>query len=135
MQKMQGFSFKELFITLSVLVLFGLLAYPAYQNFSRRLVYADILKSTEPYKLSIVECYKKNKGLKECDSGKNQIAKNIFEIGPIESLTVTVGIITVIPKEQSGILHSDNYILTPIVKDGELQWIASGKAITNAYAS
>lgn len=135
MHKIQGFSVIELFIAFAILTALGMIAYPAYQNFSRRLTFAEILKDVEAIKLSISECYKKNNGLTECDSGKNHITNNIFNTGFIKSLTVTDGVITVIPKEVSGILQSDNYILTPVIKNGELQWTASGKAISNAYVS
>ncbi|HEX2549365.1 MAG TPA: hypothetical protein VHM20_06025 [Gammaproteobacteria bacterium] len=135
MRQMLRFSFKELIIAIIVIGLLGTIAYPAYQNFSRRLVYAEILKNLEPLKVSIAECYKVQKKLSECDSGKNHIANNIQKTGPIELLSVTDGTITVIPTESNGILQSDNYILTPMIKNGEIQWIASGKAILNAYAS
>ena len=134
MQKMLGFSLTELSISFLVIGLLGLVAYPAYQNFSRRLTYAEILKNIESYKSSISECYNTRKTFSECDSGKNHIANNIQQTNLIESLSVVNGTITVIPKAQNGILPSDNYILTPVIKNNEVQWIATGKAIANAYA-
>jgi type IV pilus assembly protein PilA len=135
MLKAQGFSLLELLIAALIISTLAAIAYPAYQNFSRRLIYAELLKSTEPIKTSVSACYKTQKSLIDCDSGKNHIAKNIKPDGLIQSVTVQDGVITIVPAENKGILRSDNYVLTPIVKDGEIQWKSSGKAIENAYAS
>jgi type IV pilus assembly protein PilA len=130
-----GFTFTELIISLGVLLVLGAIAWPAYNNFTRRTYYGDILTALAPYKTGVIACFQDTHALAKCNGGVNHIPANILaEKGPIASVKVYAGIIAAEPVPHDGVLARDTYVLTPTIQGNTLNWVSSGGAIQHGYA-
>jgi type IV pilus assembly protein PilA len=135
MKAAKGSMIVELIITTGIVIVLIAIAIPAYQRYTRRTDFHDIVKATAPYKLGVVECYKKIKKLSGCHTGTNHIpAAPKANTDGIASLSVKNGVITVIPVAQNGVDSDDTYILTPAIANSAIVWTSSGPAVTKHYA-
>ncbi len=129
-----GFTLLEVMITLAIIAIIAVIAIPAYQNYTRKAYYAEIVQAAAPYKLAVAECYHILGSLKDCDSGHHGISnQGQHSRGNIQSISVTSGQITVIPLEKNGLKTEDSYILTPKIENDTLIWERSGGGIIAGY--
>lgn len=130
-----GFSLIELLITLMIIAILTAIAIPAYQNYTRRAYFSEIVLALQPFKLGVVECFTKTSTLDECNSGINGIPEALTQAeGAVQSIDVEAGIITATPVTQHGINAEDTYILTPTPTGTKLTWIASGIAVSRGLS-
>lgn len=126
----QGFTWIELIITITILVVLGAIAIPSYQNYNRKAYYMELVQAAEPYKIAVIECEKKFKTFTGCNAGSNGIPKppSIYPKGAVSFIDVTNGIITITPVSAHGILISDTYVLIPSLDPttGTVNWTTSG---------
>lgn len=131
----QGYSFIELIIVICVIIILGAITWPFYKNYMKRYHYKPIVQALEPIKTAISDCYEKFETLSHCDGGQHHIPANLIKPqGPIASLTIKAGVITVTPVAYDGIHMTDTYILTPVIHDHTLSWVSSGMGVVNGYA-
>ena len=131
---MRGFTLFEVMIALAIIAILAVIAIPAYQNYTRKAHYAEIVQATLPYKLAVTECYHISGGLKDCLSGSHGIPQpKQHASGNIQSILVTSGQITVTPLEKNGLRTEDTYILTPRIEEDVLIWERSGGGISAGY--
>lgn len=129
-----GFTIKELFITLLVLVGLGYFAYPAFMNYKARVYFSDIVQATTPYKARVLACFQAHKKLLLCNSGTQSIPAVLSTPkGVISNIYVKQGIITVVPVGNKNVLSTDIYVLTPIVSGTSLRWTSSGAAVNKGF--
>lgn len=123
-----------------VIAIIGLLAgiaIPGYQQYTRRDYYEEeIVSATLPYRAAVEHCAQTLGTTAACNAGVYNIPTGIKNgPGPIESLSVTNGVILVKPTEKNGILSTDIYVLTPTLDAKKnVSWIASGSAVAKGYA-
>lgn len=131
----QGFTLIELMITIAIVGILAAIAIPAYQDYTRRARYSEIVLATAPYKQGVAECYQDNDALAPCDAGSNGIPAAITVAeGLVSALGVTNGQITVTPVATFGITASDTLTLTPTATAGRrITWAVSGGALTAGY--
>ena len=90
----------------------------------------SIISETEPFKMAVAECAADNRTLTGCDSGKQGIPEKVDSSKSVASITVTNGVITVVPLTQNGFLGSDTLILTPtLTSDSSVAWVMSGELL------
>ncbi|OGT47780.1 MAG: pilus assembly protein PilA [Gammaproteobacteria bacterium RIFCSPHIGHO2_12_FULL_41_15] len=137
--KQTGFSLMELIIVIAIIGILVAVAVPSYKNYTRRAHYTEIIQASAPYKTGIEQCYQLIGELDNCNAGENGVPNNIAESegrGLVNHITVTNGgVITITPREKSGITSSDTYILTPSIENHYLTWTISGGATEKGYAS
>jgi|SRR5579872_2681264 len=129
-----GFVFRELFITLAVILGLFALAFPAYHDYMRRDYYKEIVEATTPFKLAVNKCFKKLKTFTGCNTENHLIpAYTRKSHSAVASINVVNGVITVVPVAQDGILTTDTYVLTPKIVNDELTWMPSGNGLSHGY--
>lgn len=125
----------ETIILVAIIIVIAAIAVPSYQKYVRRSHYNEIVNATIPYQAAVVGCVQNTGTLSSCNAGTHHIPDAITTKGAIASLSVTDGIITIIPVAKNGLLESDTYILTPtITHNGTVSWLSSGGSVKKGYA-
>jgi type IV pilus assembly protein PilA len=133
-----GFTLMELMIVIAIIGILVAIAIPSYKNYTRRAHYSEIVQAASPYKVGIEECFQMLGGLNNCQAGQNGIPPMIAHgkgSGLIDELSVSSGIIKIIPQEKYGILSVDTYELIPKIENDILVWSSGGGGVTKGYAN
>src|SRR5689334_9068638 len=104
MRKLKGFTLIELMITVAIIGTLAAIAIPAYQDYTRRARFTEVINLTAPFKQSVAECLNNTGTAASCDAGSNNVSANLGTTGIVSSLTVVDGVITVTPQAANGIL-------------------------------
>ena len=109
------------------------LAAHAYHN---RQAMQALLPALRPYQAGIEQCFHHTNSLHACNQRSRQIPAPITAKAhhpSIESLTVTHGKITMIPRQQHGLTDDDALVLTPHVVGSKIAWQKAGGSVENGY--
>ncbi len=132
--KERGFSLIEVMILIAIIGIIVAIAIPAYQNYTRRAHYSEIVLAMAPFKSSVITCVQKLGKLQGCTSGRNGVPAAIDKQGGINSLTVKNGEITIIPLIAHGITEKDTLVATPtLTANKQINWMLTGGAVDKGY--
>lgn len=133
----QGFTLIELMIVVAIIGILASVAMPAYQNYTKKAKFTEVVLATSPYKMAIEICAQTLGTLTGCKNATNGIPANISgeTKGYVASVAVTddTGVITATATTNGG-LNGETYILTPTVVSGRLVWSVNGDTSTGATA-
>lgn len=142
----QGFTLIELMIVVAIIGILAAIAIPAYQNYTLKARYAEVVSAASPYKLAIEVCAQSG----DCASAGNFTAAAFPVTAGVPTAagtaaglpTVTssstlmapagysvtaatnVATITLTPTAANGIVAGDTYILTGTLgTDGKINWV------------
>lgn len=107
----KGFTLIELMIVVAIIGILAAVALPAYQTYTQKAAFSEVILATGPYKSAVEVCSLTN-AITECDLGTNGIPGTTTSQA-VASVAVADGVITVTPNAFKGIAVGDTYTLTP----------------------
>jgi len=110
-QTQAGFTLIELMIVVAIIGILAAVALPAYQNYTKKATFSEVILATGPYKAGVEVCSLTHK-LDECDTGKKGVPASASST-LVNKVDVTDGTIVVTPNAVKGIVATDFYQLKP----------------------
>ena len=142
MKSMKGFTLIELMIVVAIIGILASVALPAYNQYTAKSKFAEVVAATQAVKTAIDVCYQIEGDLDVCDAADNgsvDAAENSAFAGQyVDSVVVTAdtGEITATAISTNG-LGGETYILTPTETSGTaagtLTWAATGTCFDNGF--
>ena len=112
MKKQSGFTLIELMIVVAIIGILAAVALPAYQDYTKRARYAEIINMAGGVKVAVELCVQEAGGvLTNCgtgtgatsEQGVNSAATTGASNAAVATIAVAAGVITVTPTEANGI--------------------------------
>jgi type IV pilus assembly protein PilA len=107
----KGFTLIELMIVVAIIGILAAVALPAYQQYTAKAAYAEVILAVTPYKTAVGVCVLKQP-IDNCDLGINGVPLTTTSYA-VASVAVVDGAITVTPNAVKGIKAANTYIMTP----------------------
>jgi type IV pilus assembly protein PilA len=137
----QGFTLIELMIVVAIIGILAAVALPAYQDYTKRARYSEIISVGNSVKTAVSLCIQESGGTLAAacssttgsDQGVITAASTAAGSDLLTSAAVASGTITMTPVAANGIVAGDTYILTPnVATGGQVNWsnAASGGGAT-----
>ncbi len=141
-QMQKGFTLIELMIVVAIIGILAAIALPAYQQYTAKSKYTEVVLATAPLKLAIEICVQERNcgplsgAVAGVAMGSNGVPATISATTYFGSVTVSgAGAITAVPVVVGPFVATDTYILTPsaISADGKITWAKSGGCVAKGY--
>jgi type IV pilus assembly protein PilA len=134
MRKQTGFTLIELMIVVAIVAILAAIALPAYQTYTKKAKFSEVVAATGGFKTAIEVCAQTTGApdgtLSTCGSGTNGVPADVSAAnGNVATVEVdaTTNAITATAITGNG-LAGEDYILTPTVSSGKVNWAASSAA-------
>ena len=141
MKKAQsGFTLIELMIVVAIIGILSSVALPAYQNYTKRAKFTEVILATNAAKIGVEICAPNTVGtatgtISACAGGQNGVPSDLGASGFVATVaTAATGVITATAVSING-LNGETYILTPTMAAGRVTWGGTGTCKGTAAVS
>ncbi|MDY7546856.1 prepilin-type N-terminal cleavage/methylation domain-containing protein [Glaciimonas sp. CA11.2] len=128
-QVQKGFTLIELMIVVAIIGILAAIAIPAYQDYTFRARFADVIAITNPYKTAVGLCIQTTGSATACTTGSNGIPAS-QETANVASVNVAGGTITVVPTITTN--ADSTLILLPAIGPAAITWSNAGSGCLTA---
>ena len=125
----KGFTLIELMIVVAIIGILAAVALPAYQNYTDKARYTEVVQAASAYKTALEVCAQVEGTLAaaNCGSGKGGVPGTAGASGQVTSVTVgghkaAEVTVTVVPVAVGNITAADTYVLTGTLASGQVTW-------------
>ena len=135
MKKQSGFTLIELMIVVAIVAILAAIALPAYQSYTKKARFTEVVSATGPYKTAIEICIQTGTALASCTKATHGIPDDITAgTGQVASVTwVAATPLLTATGNATTFGNTMTYTLTPTVQaDGKITWAAGGTCAANA---
>jgi type IV pilus assembly protein PilA len=125
--KQSGFTLIELMIVIAIIGILAAVALPAYQNYTDKAKYSEVVQSASALKTAIEVCAQVQGGFTNCAHSSNgvpaaggaygNVTSSVWAIG-----SNTAGTITVTPAAFGSVVAGDTYVLSAVYASGIVTW-------------
>ena len=123
----KGFTLIELMIVIAIIGILAAVALPAYQDYTKRAKFSEVVAAAAPYKLAIDIALQTAKNgcttLANMSAAKCGIPAGAGASGVVASVGVSSGVITATGTAD---VNGATYVLTPQGTTPPIQWVQSG---------
>ncbi|WP_320151975.1 prepilin-type N-terminal cleavage/methylation domain-containing protein [uncultured Tolumonas sp.] len=133
MKKQSGFTLIELMIVVAIVAILAAVAMPAYQTYTAKARFSEVVNSVNPIKAQVELCYLNTQAFTACDLGASgegwsfKAAAADYAAGHVASISVTDGKILV-TADTTGGLNGQTYSIEPTATNGSVVWALSATA-------
>ncbi len=130
-KKQRGFTLVELMITVAIIGILASIALPAYQTYTKRAEFSEVILATMPYRSAFEVSAHTGRltALTDADHGTNGIPAAAGASGVITSIKVVDGVITALSTITNAGGTALDYTLTPNGIDAPIQWTIGGSCL------
>ncbi|MVG15697.1 type IVa pilus major pilin TapA [Aeromonas jandaei] len=130
MKKQSGFTLIELMIVVAIVAILAAVALPAYQTYTQKARFTEVVSATGPYKTAIEVCVQTTGAttMGTCDAGSNGVPAAVSVAnGTVASVDVdaTTNAVTATGTAAVG---GFTYTLTPTLTSGKINWAVASSS-------
>ncbi|WP_026957913.1 pilin [Aliagarivorans taiwanensis] len=125
-----GFTLIELMIVVAIVAILAAVALPAYQNYTRKARYSDVISAAQGVKTALEVCLQTE--ITGCNTNTTVTAAATAEANRAQVTSVAftgytdaAPVLIVTPAASNGIAAADTYTLTGAVANGGVTWTPS----------
>ena len=131
MKNQIGFTLIELMIVVAIVAILAAIALPAYQTYTKRAKFSEVVAASGPYKTAYEICIQMGVAQADCLEGSNGIPANMAS-GSGSDYVDSIGLDAsgVITATGTTMLDNATYQLTPAINSaGQVSWTKGGTCI------